>query len=117
MYARTFEPILEPLCPGPTGSRPADEEAGWMVLWFVLLLIIVALPLEVFLLNRVLTPIVEIDGHIDQILEDGVPLTGSLDGVTEILAETKEVVSQVAAGALRYGAGLNKVGTRARGGY
>ena len=88
-----------------------------MVLWVMLIIILVSIPIELYLLNRILTPIVEIDGHIDQILEDGVPLTGSLDGVTEILAETKEVVSQVAAGALRYGSGLNKVTTRLRGGY
>jgi hypothetical protein len=88
-----------------------------MVLWVMALIILVSIPIELYLLNRILTPIVEIDGHIDTILEDGVPLTGSLDGVTEILAETKEVVSQVAAGALRYGAGLNKVSTRLRGGY
>jgi hypothetical protein len=87
-----------------------------MVLWIVAIIAILAIPLEILLLNRILTPIVEIDGHIDQILVDGVPLTGSLDGVTEILAETKEVVSQVAAGALRYGAGLNKVTNRLRGG-
>jgi hypothetical protein len=87
-----------------------------MVLWIVALIVLIAILIEVVLLNRILTPIVEIDGHIDQILEDGVPLTGSLDGVTEILAETKEVVSQVAAGALRYGSGLNKVTTRLRGG-
>jgi len=87
-----------------------------MVLWIVAIIALLAIPLEILLLNRILTPIVEIDGHIDQILVDGVPLTGSLDGVTEILAETKEVVSQVAAGALRYGAGLNKVTNRLRGG-
>ena len=88
-----------------------------MVLWIVAIMVLLAIPVEILLLNRILTPIVEIDGHIDQILVDGVPLTGSLDGVTEILAETKEVVSQVAAGALRYGAGVNKVVTRLRGGY
>lgn len=88
-----------------------------MILWIIVIMIAITIPIELYLLNRVLNPIVEIDGHIDQILEDGVPLTGSLDGVTELLAETKEVVSQVAAGALRYGAGLNKVTTRLRGGY
>lgn len=88
-----------------------------MVLWIIVIMVLITIPVEIFLLNRVLNPIIEIDGHIDQILEDGVPLTGHLDGVTELLAETKEVVSQVAAGALRYGAGLNKVTTRLRGGY
>jgi len=88
-----------------------------MVLWIIVIMIAITIPVELYLLNRVLTPIVEIDGHIDQILDDGVPLTGLLDGVTEVLAETKEVVSQVAAGALRYGSGVNKVVTRLRGGY
>lgn len=87
-----------------------------MVLWVIAILVILAIPVEIFLLNRVLTPIVEIDGHIDQILVDGVPLTGHLDGVTEVLAVTKSVVSEVAAGALRYGAGVNKVVTRVKGG-
>lgn len=88
-----------------------------MVLWIISVIVLVAIAIEITLLNRVLNPIIEIDGHIDQILADGVPLTGSLDGVTEILAETKSVVSEVAAGALRYGSGLNKVVGRLRGGY
>lgn len=79
-----------------------------MVVWAIALLVIIAIPAEIFLLNRVLNPIREIKGHIDQILVDGVTITGHLDGVTEMLAETKDVVSQVATGALRYGSGLDK---------
>ncbi len=80
-----------------------------MILWIIVLMVAVAIPAEIFLLNRIINPIVEIRGHIDQILVDGVILTGHLDGVTEMLAETKDVVSQVATGALRYGGGLDKV--------
>ena len=80
-----------------------------MVLWAIALLVLIAIPAEIFLLNRILTPITEIKGHIDQILVDGVILTGHLDGVTEMLAETKDIVSQVATGALRYGGGVDKV--------
>lgn len=80
-----------------------------MVLWAIALLVLIAIPAEIFLLNRILGPITEIRGHIDQILVDGVILTGNLDGVTEMLAETKDVVSQVATGALRYGGGVDKV--------
>lgn len=80
-----------------------------MVLWLIALIVLIAIPAEIFLLNRILTPITEIKGHIDQILVDGVILTGHLDGVTDMLAETKDVVSQVATGALRYGGGLDKV--------
>jgi hypothetical protein len=82
---------------------------GPIVLWAIVLLMIIAIPAEIFLLNRILTPIQEIKGHIDQILVDGVILTGHLDGVTEMLAETKDIVSQVATGALRYGGGVAKV--------
>ena len=82
---------------------------GNTVLWLIALLVLIAIPAEIYLLNRILTPIQEIKGHIDQILVDGVILTGHLDGVTEMLAETKDVVSQVATGALRYGAGVDKV--------
>ena len=80
-----------------------------MILWIIALMVAVAIPAEIFLLNRIINPIVEIRGHIDQILVDGVILTGHLDGVTEMLAETKDVVSQVATGALRYGGGVDKV--------
>lgn len=80
-----------------------------MILWIIVLMVAIAIPAEIFLLNRIINPIVEIRGHIDQILVDGVILTGHLDGVTEMLAETKDVVSQVATGALRYGGGVDKV--------
>ncbi|HEX2179135.1 MAG TPA: hypothetical protein VHL54_06410 [Actinomycetota bacterium] len=80
-----------------------------MVLWLIALMVLIAIPAEIFLLNRILTPITEIKGHIDQILVDGVILTGHLDGVGDMLAETKDVVSQVATGALRYGGGVDKV--------
>jgi hypothetical protein len=80
-----------------------------MVLWLIALMVLIAIPAEIFLLNRILTPITEIKGHIDQILVDGVILTGHLDGVGDMLAETKDVVSQVATGALRYGGGLDRV--------
>ncbi len=80
-----------------------------MVLWIIALQVLIAIPVEIFLLNRILTPITEIKGHIDQILVDGVILTGHLDGVADMLAETKDVVSQVATGALRYGGGLDRV--------
>lgn len=82
---------------------------GNTVLWIIALMMLVAIPAEIFLLNRILNPIQEIKGHIDQILVDGVILTGHLDGVADMLKETKDVVSQVATGALRYGRGVDKV--------
>lgn len=64
------------------------------------------------LLQRVLSPILEIRKTIDDILENGVILTGLLDGVPEILEQTVELVRQTGIGALRYGGGLNRVISR-----
>jgi hypothetical protein len=61
------------------------------------------------LINRVLTPILEIRRHARHILDNVVTLTGELDDVPEQLVVTDEVVKQVAAGALRYSSSLGKV--------
>jgi hypothetical protein len=61
------------------------------------------------LLQRVLSAILKIRQTIDDILENGVVLTGRLDGVPEILEQTVELVRQTAIGALRYGGGVDKV--------
>lgn len=82
-----------------------------MTLWWVLnaVLFVVVIPLVLTLINRTLTPIFDIRRHARHILENVVTLTGELDEVPELLAQTDEVVKQVAAGALRYGAGVGKV--------
>lgn len=82
-----------------------------MIVWWIAnaIFLFAVIPGEIFLLNRTLNPIVEIRGHIDSILENGVIITGHLDGVTEMLSETKDIVSQVAVGALRYAGGLERV--------
>ncbi|MGH8971819.1 MAG: hypothetical protein ACRD0C_01260 [Acidimicrobiia bacterium] len=67
------------------------------------------LPLIFTLINRVLTPILEIRRHARDILANVVTLTGELDDVPEQLVITDEVVKQVAAGALRYSGALGKV--------
>ena len=81
------------------------------MLWWVanVILFVVILPLILTLINRVLTPILEIRRHARAILDDVVTLTGELDDVPEQLVVTDEVVKQVAAGALRYAGGLGKV--------
>jgi len=53
--------------------------------------------------------VLDIQTHARNILENVVTLTGKLDEVPEQLAETDEVVKQVAAGALRYATGADKV--------
>lgn len=78
--------------------------------WFGnVLLFLVVVPAVLALLNRTLTAVLDIQVHARNILENAVTLTGKLDEVPEELAETDEVVKQVAAGALRYATGADKV--------
>jgi hypothetical protein len=81
------------------------------MLWWVanVILFVVVLPLIFTLINRVLTPILEIRRHARDILANVVTLTGELDDVPEQLVITDEVVKQVAAGALRYSGAVAKV--------
>lgn len=73
------------------------------------LLFLVVIPVVLALLNRTLTAVLDIQVHARNILANVVTLTGKLDEVPEELAETDEVVKQVAAGALRYATGADKV--------
>lgn len=81
------------------------------MLWWVANVILfgVVVPLILTLINRVLTPILDIRRHARHILDNVVTLTGELDDVPEQLVVTDEVVKQVAAGALRYSGSLGKV--------
>ena len=81
------------------------------MLWWAanVILFVVVVPLILTLINRVLTPILEIRRHARDILNNVVTLTGELDDVPEQLVVTDEVVKQVAAGALRYSGSLGKV--------
>lgn len=82
-----------------------------MKTWWVgnLILFLVVIPAVLVLLNRTVTAILDIRVHARNILANVVTLTGKLDEVPEQLAETDEVVKQVAAGALRYATGADKV--------
>jgi hypothetical protein len=73
------------------------------------LLLLITIPIALALLQRVLSAILKIRQTIDDILENGVVLTGLLDGVPEILEQTVELVRQTAIGALRYGGGVDRV--------
>jgi len=65
--------------------------------WFGnLLLFLVVIPAVLALLNRTVRAILDIQVHARNILENVVTLTGKLDEVPELLAETDEVVKQVA---------------------
>jgi hypothetical protein len=82
-----------------------------MKLWWVgnLILFVGIIPLILFCLNRTVAVILDIRRLSREILDNVATLTGKLDEVPQILAETDEIVKQVAAGAVRYGTGLGKV--------
>jgi hypothetical protein len=73
-----------------------------------IVLLIAAIPYLVSL-QRVMSAINSIRGHIDGILENGVVLTGELDGVPELLEVTDSVVRNVAVGAVRYANAVDRV--------
>ena len=81
---------------------------GLFAAGLLVLLLVAAIPYLVSL-QRVMSAINSIRGHIDGILENGVILTGELDGVPELLEVTDAVVKEVAVGAVRYANGLDRV--------
>lgn len=75
-----------------------------MILWWLgnLILLFVVLPIVVVLVNRIVAPIARIRVTVDDILKNGVELTGDLDNVAPLLTETDGIVNEVAIGATRY---------------
>ncbi len=82
-----------------------------MILWWIgnAVLLFVVLPVVIVLLNRVLSPAERIRAATDDILRNGVTLTGTLDNVPALLAETDSTVKQVAVGATRYAGSVAKL--------
>lgn len=81
---------------------------GLFALGLLIILLVAAIPYLVSI-KRVVDVIVSIRGHIDGILENGVILTGELDGVPELLEITDSVVKEVAIGATRYANAVDRV--------
>ena len=82
-----------------------------MTLWWIgnAILLLVVVPVLVALLNRVLAALERIRGAADNILDRGVELTGNLDDVPEMLAETGGTVAAVTTGAVRYAGSVAKL--------
>lgn len=79
-----------------------------MILWWLgnLIMLFVVLPIVVVLVNRIVAPIVRIRKTVDDILENGVELTGDLDNVAPLLVDTDRIVNEVSIGATRYVKGV-----------
>jgi hypothetical protein len=75
-----------------------------MILWWIadIILLFVVLPIVVVLMKRIVTPVDRIRVTVDDILYNGVILTGELDNVPAMLAETDSTVKEISIGATRY---------------
>lgn len=75
-----------------------------MIFWWIgdAILLFAVLPIVAVLMNRIVTPVDRIRKTVDDILYNGVILTGELDNVPAMLAETDSTVNEVALGATRY---------------
>jgi hypothetical protein len=75
-----------------------------MIFWWIgnIILLFAVLPIVAVLMNRIVTPVDRIRKTVDDILYNGVILTGELDNVPALLAETDGTVNEVAIGATRY---------------
>jgi hypothetical protein len=82
-----------------------------MSLWAIgnLVLIVVIVPVLVALLNRVLAALERIRGAADDALAGGVALIGELHNTPELLAQTDDVIKDVANGAVRYAGPVSKL--------
>jgi hypothetical protein len=82
-----------------------------MTWWWIgnAILLVAVVPILVALLNRVLAALERIRGATDDILDGGVELTGNLDDVPEMLAETGGTVAAVTTGAVRYAGSVAKL--------
>jgi hypothetical protein len=81
-----------------------------VVWWWLadLVLIAVVLPLVILFLNKVLRPIREIDAYVQDILEHGVALTGTLDAVPNLI-RTCELSGTCRLNVTRYGLALARL--------
>jgi hypothetical protein len=75
-----------------------------MTLWWIgdLILLFVVLPIVVVLMKRIVAPVDRIRAAVDDILRNGVILTGKLDNVPELLSVTDGAVKEISLGATRY---------------
>ncbi len=81
-----------------------------MALWWIgnIILIAVVAPVCLLFLNRVLRPVFEIRKYVDDVLDHGVKLTGTLDAVPKLL-RTRELTGVARQGVGRYGSALQRI--------
>lgn len=80
-----------------------------MVWWWIgNILLVAAVPIVIYFLNKVWRPIKEIDAYVQDILEHGVLLTGTLDCVPNLI-RTCELTGTARLNVTRYGLALARL--------
>ena len=81
-----------------------------MVLFWLgnVVFIAVVIPIVIHLLNGLMRPAVEIKRYVDDVLENGVMLTGELDVVPQLL-RTRDLIKQAGQGVNRYAAAVEQL--------
>lgn len=81
-----------------------------MIGWYIgeALTVLLVLPVVVVLLMRLLKPVKDIKLYVDDVLEHGVLLTGTIDAVPK-LVETKELTATALDRVGRYGNALERL--------
>ncbi|MCA1695906.1 MAG: hypothetical protein LC749_14910 [Actinobacteria bacterium] len=81
-----------------------------MALWYIaaIALILVVPPVVLLFLNRVMRPIMEIDKYVEDVLEHGVLLSGTLDAVPNLIRSC-ELTGQCRLNVTRYGLALARL--------
>jgi hypothetical protein len=82
-----------------------------MTLWMVgnIVLLVVVVPVLLALLSRLLGALERIRGAADDALAGGVGIIGELETTPGLLAETDEIIKDVAGGAVRYAGSVAKL--------
>ncbi len=79
----------------------------WWWLGNIILILVVA-PVLILFLNKVMRPIREIDHYVEDVLEHGVALTGTLDCVPNLI-RTCELTGTARLNVTRYGLALARL--------
>ena len=81
-----------------------------MTLWWIgnIIFLAVVIPVVVVLLQRVLTPVKQIESAANGILSGGVTIASQLDLLAGLIP-TQESIKKIRAGVGQYGAALDKI--------
>ncbi|MGH9127508.1 MAG: hypothetical protein ACRDY2_00725 [Acidimicrobiales bacterium] len=81
-----------------------------MIGWYIgdIVVLVAVVPVVVFFLNRLIRPVREIKTYVDDVLENGVALTATMDEIPK-LVETQALTAVALEQVSRYGAEIARI--------